>query len=81
VFSTRKLTIIIVQIIPLILRIPANEEKVKQIEQAFEYLDQFVEGENYVAGKSITVADIVLLTSVSNFSVIRSITIKNNIIS
>ncbi|XP_011498164.1 PREDICTED: uncharacterized protein LOC105362421 [Ceratosolen solmsi marchali] len=56
-------------ILPLLLGKKADETKVQQMEQAFKYLDLFLDNENYVAGKSITVADIVILTSVSNYTI------------
>ena len=46
-----------------------DPEKKKKIEAPLEYLDQFLDGENYVAGKNMTIADIVLLVSVSNLEV------------
>ena len=50
--------------------LPADPAKLEKIHVAFEFLNTFLEGQNYVAGKNLTIADIVLLTSVSNFPVL-----------
>ena len=47
----------------------ADPQKLKQIDTAFEYLEIFLGNQNYMAGNKLTLADIALLTSVSNFSV------------
>ncbi|KAH8310311.1 hypothetical protein KR044_000673 [Drosophila immigrans] len=46
---------------------PADPEKFKKIEAAFEFLNTFLEGEKYVAGDRFTVADIAILTTVTTY--------------
>ncbi|XP_017120489.2 uncharacterized protein LOC108141556 [Drosophila elegans] len=48
---------------------PADPEAFKKIEAAFEFLNTFLEGQEYAAGDSLTVADIALVASVSTFEV------------
>ncbi|XP_051167544.1 glutathione S-transferase 1-like [Leptopilina boulardi] len=48
---------------------PKDEENYKKIATAIGFLDKFLEGENYVAGKNMTIADLALTTTVSNFEV------------
>ncbi|XP_017026651.2 uncharacterized protein [Drosophila kikkawai] len=49
---------------------PANAENFKKIESAFEFLNTFLEGQEYVAGDHLTVADIAILSSVSTFDIV-----------
>ncbi|ALC46045.1 GstD2 [Drosophila busckii] len=46
---------------------PANPEHFKKIETAFGFLDTFLEGQQYVAGNQLTIADLAILASVSTF--------------
>ncbi|XP_039494449.1 uncharacterized protein LOC120453694 [Drosophila santomea] len=46
---------------------PGTDEDFKKIESSFEYLNIFLEGQDYVAGDHLTVADIAILSSVSTF--------------
>ncbi|KAG7190908.1 hypothetical protein KM043_006967 [Ampulex compressa] len=48
-----------------------DQTKFEKIGQAFEFLDKFLEGENYVAGKNLTLADLALATTVSNFELME----------
>lgn len=48
---------------------PANPENFKKIEQAFEFLNAFLEGQTYAAGDSLTLADFALAATVSTFEV------------
>lgn len=48
---------------------PADPEKHEKIAVAFDFLEKFLEGHKYVAGDHLTIADIALLTTVSNFEV------------
>ncbi|XP_037947130.1 glutathione S-transferase 1-1-like [Teleopsis dalmanni] len=50
---------------------PADPEKFKQIETAFGFLNTFLEGQQYVVGDSLTVADLALLATVSTFDIAR----------
>jgi len=43
-------------------------ENFKKVEAAFEFLNIFLEGQDYVAGEQFTVADIAILSSVSTRS-------------
>lgn len=44
---------------------PANPETLKKVEDAFGFLNTFLEGQTYAAGDSLTLADISLLATVS----------------
>ncbi|XP_060647672.1 glutathione S-transferase D5-like [Drosophila nasuta] len=46
---------------------PADPEKFKKVEAAFEFLNTFLEGEKYVAGDHFTVADIAILVTVTTY--------------
>lgn len=46
---------------------PADKEKFAKIEDALQLLDKFLEGQKYVAGPNLTVADLSLVASVSSF--------------
>ncbi|KAH8382069.1 hypothetical protein KR009_001653 [Drosophila setifemur] len=48
---------------------PGSAEDFKKIEAAFEFLNTFLEGQKYVAGDHLTVADIAILATVSTFDV------------
>lgn len=48
---------------------PADPEAFKKVESAFGYLNTFLEGQEYVAGDHLTIADIAILASVSTFVV------------
>ncbi|XP_012156042.1 glutathione S-transferase D1 [Ceratitis capitata] len=50
---------------------PITEEKYKKISTAFEFLNTFLEGQTYVAGSSLTLADISLLATVSSYEVAK----------
>jgi glutathione S-transferase len=47
----------------------SQPEKLEKIEEALGYLNLFLEGQNWVAGDSMTIADICLVVSVSNSEV------------
>nr|CAD7406795.1 unnamed protein product [Timema cristinae] len=44
---------------------PADAEKLKKLEEAFGFLDKFLEGQEWAAGNKITLADISLVATVS----------------
>ncbi|KAL6435414.1 hypothetical protein ACFW04_005417 [Cataglyphis niger] len=46
-----------------------DEAKQNKISNALSLLDKFLEGENYVAGKTLTLADLTLVVTVVNFKV------------
>lgn len=50
---------------------PADPEKFKKIETAFDFLNTFLDGQKYVAGDNFTVADIAILTTVTTFVAVR----------
>lgn len=50
---------------------PVDAEQYKKIDTAFELLNTFLEGQTYVAGDSLTVADISLLATVSSYDVVK----------
>ncbi|KAG5334345.1 GSTT1 transferase, partial [Acromyrmex charruanus] len=47
-----------------------EQAKYDKLHEALALLDKFLEGENYVAGKTLTLADITLVVSVSNFPLV-----------
>ncbi|KAL7289309.1 hypothetical protein TKK_0017240 [Trichogramma kaykai] len=49
---------------------PADPAKLEKLHEAFGYLEGFLDGQSYVAGDSMTVADLVLAPSVSNVTLI-----------
>jgi glutathione S-transferase len=48
---------------------PADPEKMKRLEEAFQFLDKFLEGEDFVAGSNLTIADFATISSVSTAEV------------
>ncbi|KAH8409858.1 hypothetical protein KR222_011016, partial [Zaprionus bogoriensis] len=50
---------------------PADPEKFKKVEAAFEFLNTFLEGQNFVAGDTFTVADIAILATVTTFDAVH----------
>ncbi|KAH8409861.1 hypothetical protein KR222_011015 [Zaprionus bogoriensis] len=50
------------------LRTPADPEEFKKVETAFDFLNTFLERQDYVAGNTYTVADIAILGTVSTFA-------------
>nr|AFJ44686.1 glutathione S-transferase [Delia antiqua] len=48
---------------------PADPEKYKKMEAAFEFFNIFLEGQQYAAGDFLSVADLALLATVSPFEV------------
>ncbi|XP_011691911.1 PREDICTED: glutathione S-transferase 1, isoform C-like isoform X1 [Wasmannia auropunctata] len=47
-----------------------EQAKFDKINNALSFLDKFLEGENYVAGKTLTLADLTLVVTISNFKLI-----------
>lgn len=43
--------------------------KLEKVNNALSFLDKFLEGEKYAAGKCLTVADLALITTISNYKV------------
>lgn len=54
----------------------AAEEDVQALERAFETLNIFLQGNEYVAGTDLTIADFSIITSVSSIIVSINIYIK-----
>ncbi|XP_034127078.1 glutathione S-transferase D5-like [Drosophila guanche] len=50
---------------------PGDAEALKKVENAFDFLNTFLEGETYVAGNQLTVADISILATVSTFDIVE----------
>jgi glutathione S-transferase len=62
--------------VPCLLQVPvliggqeAQPEKLEKINEALGYLNQFLEGQDWIAGDSMTIADITLVVTVSNSEV------------
>ncbi|GAB1866633.1 Glutathione S-transferase 1-1 [Camponotus japonicus] len=47
-----------------------DQAKYDKINAAFSFLDKFLEGENYAAGKTLTLADLTLVVTVGNFEAV-----------
>ncbi|XP_012283323.1 glutathione S-transferase 1-1 [Orussus abietinus] len=45
---------------------PKDEEKFKKIESGFDFLDKILNGEHYLVGKNLTIADLATVVTVSN---------------
>ncbi|KAH8359535.1 hypothetical protein KR093_007382, partial [Drosophila rubida] len=56
---------------PQIQKKPADPELLKKLEDALNFLNTFLEGQQYVAGDSLTVADIVILANISSLKVVN----------
>lgn len=48
---------------------PADPEKLKKLEEAFDVLDTFLADSPYVAGEHLTIADIALIATVSTIEI------------
>jgi glutathione S-transferase len=48
---------------------PADPEKFKKMEEAFEFLNTFLGSSKYAAGDNLTIADISLIATVSSYEV------------
>jgi glutathione S-transferase len=48
---------------------PADPEKLKKIEESYQFLDTFLDGQDFVAGSSLTIADLAIISSVSTAEV------------
>ncbi|XP_076758398.1 glutathione S-transferase 1-1-like [Xylocopa sonorina] len=46
-----------------------NSENYKMVENAYEILDKFLDGQDYVAGRNLTIADLALVATVSTMEV------------
>lgn len=51
------------------MKMPKDPTKYESIDRALSFLDKFLEGENYVAGKNMTLADLSIVTTVSTIEV------------
>lgn len=51
------------------MKMPKDPTKYESIDSALSFLDKFLEGENYVAGKNMTLADLSIVTTVSTIEV------------
>lgn len=49
---------------------PGDPEKMKKIEEAFQFLDKFLEGHNFVAGSNLTIADLSIIATVSTAEIL-----------
>ncbi|XP_028522287.2 glutathione S-transferase 1-1 isoform X3 [Apis cerana] len=52
------------------MKMPKDPTKYESIDRALSFLDKFLEGENYVAGKNMTLADLSIVTTVSTIEVV-----------
>lgn len=55
---------------------PADPEKYQKLEEAFGFLNTFLEGSKYAAGDSLTLADLALVASVSTIELIKDFDIN-----
>lgn len=57
-----------------------DPEKLTKIEEAFKFFNTFLEGQEYAAGNTLTIADLTLIASVSTFEVMGfDLTPYNNV--
>ncbi|XP_025996377.1 glutathione S-transferase 1 [Solenopsis invicta] len=47
-----------------------EQETYDQINNALSFLDKFLEGENYVAGKTLTLADLSIVVTIRNYKIV-----------
>lgn len=57
--------------VPIFMKQPADPEKFKDMETAMRFLDSFLSTTKYAAGDKVTVADFVLLATVSTYEVAK----------
>ncbi|KAK7602938.1 hypothetical protein V9T40_006912 [Parthenolecanium corni] len=50
--------------------VPYTEDKIKKIDEAFEFLNTFLAGNEYVAGNQLTLADVSILASVTTIQAV-----------
>jgi len=48
---------------------PADPEKYKKVEESYEFLNKFLENQDFVAGDNLTLADLAIIASVSTAEV------------
>jgi len=48
---------------------PADPEKYKKMEESYEFLNKFLENQDFVAGDNLTIADLAIIASVSTAEV------------
>lgn len=53
--------------------VPISDDKIKKLEEAFEFLNTFLAGCEFAAGDNVTLADISLVASVTTVQVITII--------
>jgi len=49
---------------------PADPEKYKKMEESYEFLNKFLENQDFVAGDNLTIADLAIIASVSTAEVL-----------
>lgn len=49
--------------------VPITDDKIKKLEEAFEFLNTFLAGSEFAAGDNVTLADISLVASVTTVQV------------
>ena len=49
---------------------PKDPKKMESIDTAFSLLDKFLEGQDFVAGKNLTLADLSIVVTVATYEVI-----------
>lgn len=50
---------------------PADPEKLKTLQEALEFFNIFLEGQNFVVGDGLTIADLALVATVSTIEISR----------
>ncbi|KAK2588572.1 hypothetical protein KPH14_006346 [Odynerus spinipes] len=56
---------------PMVFGAPRDETKFEKIGTAIGFLEKFLENQNYVAGKNMTIADLTIAATISQFEVIK----------
>jgi len=49
---------------------PADPEKYKKVEESYEFLNKFLENQDFVAGDNLTLADLAIIASVSTAEIV-----------
>lgn len=56
-----------------------EEDKENKLKEVFKVVDNFLEGHDYIAGRSLTIADLAIIATVTTAEVIKIIIIKKRL--
>lgn len=49
--------------------VPISKDKIKKLDEAYEFLNKFLDENEFVAGSNVTLADISIIASVTTMTV------------